>query len=623
MKWSWRIGRIAGIYVFFHWTFLLLIGWILASCIATGQAWIAASSGVAFILALFACVVANELGHALAAKRFGVPNARSLMKIVLLLSITLWFWLSAGSRLGLADTFGSDSNTFGVEFVTIGQPGNLPDLTGNPRPVGQVDYVYDIAKHEISRAMVDAANAVGSLEISLDPMRIVNGGPRSDMPATGISWNEAARFVNWLNVSKGYPEAYKFLAQPGEPGYHVNANQTLWQPTDLGFDDENWFRNSGARYVLPSVDEWYKAAYYNPDAGPGDHLYFNFPTGSNDPPTPVAFGTDPDTAVYRQRPVQGPADITQAGGLSAFGAMAMGGNVWEWEETELDLVNDTPYSIRGVRGGRWVNAPGDIWGFSRDDDDFPNFEMLSQGFRVGRLPERTAQLDFEVSPGVGRLQHSGDNLLLVEEIQDGYRVRVLQSAPEFGDRPPFPIPDFRDDPRITVSWAAEEDQWYRFEATVRSAASSVESNGEEFVAPLESTQGLAFGLEILPPSAGLDLFEVSWPFPLNPELGDVSITWEFTAVPIDPPIAGDANADGIVDASDMIALDDHFGMEGGSWRGGDFNLDGTTDFEDFKILARNRTASLGVVAEVAEPSTFRLISSALLCASLLRAFGRR
>jgi len=74
MKWSWKIGRIAGVDVFLHWTFLLLVGWILASYLATGQGWIAALSGVAFIIALFACVVAHELGHALAAKRLGVPT---------------------------------------------------------------------------------------------------------------------------------------------------------------------------------------------------------------------------------------------------------------------------------------------------------------------------------------------------------------------------------------------------------------------------------------------------------------------------------------------------------------------------------------------------------------------
>lgn len=541
------------------------------------------------------------------------------IKTLPLSTIASLFLLTCSSRVGLAEAFGSGVNAFEIEFVMIDQPGNPPDLGGNPSPVGQVDYVYEIGKYEISRAMVDAANAAGSLEISMDPMDIVIGGPRPEMPASGISWNEAARFVNWLNVSQGYPEAYKFLAQPGEPGYHVNANQSLWQPADLGFDDNNWFRNSGARYVLPSVDEWYKAAYYNPNAEPGAARYFNFPTGSDDPPTPVSSATDPGTAVYRQRPQQGPADITQAGGLSPFGVMAMGGNVWEWEETELDLVNDTPYSIRGVRGGRWVNAPGDIWVFSRDDDDFPNYGALSQGFRVVRLPERTAELDFLVSPGAGRYQYSGDNVLMVEEIQDGYRVRVIQSAPVFGARPLFPVPDFEDDPRLTASWPAEPEQWYRFEAIVRDATSSIAGNDEDILGPLDSAQGLRFGVQILPPNPSVDRYEFQWSFPIDPDLGDVSINWDFRAVPIAPPIPGDANADGNVDFADMAALNRQFGVEGGGWAGGDFNLDGISNFDDFRLLARNLSGPVAPsVAQVPEPSKF-LTFSLLLYASLVRA----
>jgi hypothetical protein len=49
----------------------------------------------------------------------------------------------------------------------------------------------------------------------------------------------------------------------------------------------------------------------------------------------------------------GPADIDNAGGLSPYGTMAQGGNVWEWVATDQDLVNDSPDSIRGIRGGFW------------------------------------------------------------------------------------------------------------------------------------------------------------------------------------------------------------------------------------------------------------------------------
>ena len=97
----------------------------------------------------------------------------------------------------------------------------------------------------------------------------------------------------------------------------------------------NLYRNSLATYFLPSVDEWYKAAYYDPTSG----AYFDYPTGSNAAPTPVASGTAAGTAVYTRPFGDGPADITLAGGLSPYGTMGQGGNVLEWEETDFDLVN--------------------------------------------------------------------------------------------------------------------------------------------------------------------------------------------------------------------------------------------------------------------------------------------
>ena len=80
----------------------------------------------------------------------------------------------------------------------------------------------------------------------------------------------------------------------------------------------NPFRNSQAQYFLPNVDEWYKAAYYDPTSG----VYFDYPTGSDSAPTAVASGTAAGTAVYDAQ--VGPADITLAGGLSPYGTMARG-----------------------------------------------------------------------------------------------------------------------------------------------------------------------------------------------------------------------------------------------------------------------------------------------------------
>jgi Zn-dependent protease/CBS domain-containing protein len=74
MKWSWKIGRLWGIDVFVHATFVLIIGWVAYGYWMQSHSFNAVADGVAFILALFACVILHEYGHALTARRFGVKT---------------------------------------------------------------------------------------------------------------------------------------------------------------------------------------------------------------------------------------------------------------------------------------------------------------------------------------------------------------------------------------------------------------------------------------------------------------------------------------------------------------------------------------------------------------------
>lgn len=74
MKWSFKLGTFAGIGVYMHWTFLLLVGWIFFAHLSQGKDAAQAAAGVGFILALFACVVLHEFGHALTARRYGVKT---------------------------------------------------------------------------------------------------------------------------------------------------------------------------------------------------------------------------------------------------------------------------------------------------------------------------------------------------------------------------------------------------------------------------------------------------------------------------------------------------------------------------------------------------------------------
>ena len=74
MRWQWKLGRFAGIDVYVHATFLLLIGWVGYSHWLENRNWGEVISGVLFILALFLCVVLHEYGHALTARKYGIKT---------------------------------------------------------------------------------------------------------------------------------------------------------------------------------------------------------------------------------------------------------------------------------------------------------------------------------------------------------------------------------------------------------------------------------------------------------------------------------------------------------------------------------------------------------------------
>ena len=75
---------------------------------------------------------------------------------------------------------------------------------GESREFGAVGYNFEMGKFEVSEGMVDKAKAAGATGIQTISNRGVN------KPATNVTWQDAAHFVNWLNTSTGFPAAYKF-----------------------------------------------------------------------------------------------------------------------------------------------------------------------------------------------------------------------------------------------------------------------------------------------------------------------------------------------------------------------------------------------------------------------------
>jgi len=292
--------------------------------------------------------------------------------------------LAVTSVLMSAPLVQADSFTgFDMNFVTIGNAGNNNDGASGSTAYGGVVYNYRMAVNEVSQGMVTAYNNAtdGGPDISFFDL-VSHGGNGVNKVASGVSWNEAARFVNWLNTSQGYQAAYSVSGA-------ANSTISLWASGDAWqVGGENLFRHKDAHYFLPSENEWYKAAYYNPDTG----TYFDYATGSDTAPTATSGGTASGTAVYRDgvipNPV-GPADITNAGGLSPYGTMAQNGNVWERCESTRNGANDFATKSRVLRGGAWSGNSSSLQSLFYANS-LPDDESYVVGFRVAAVAATAA-----------------------------------------------------------------------------------------------------------------------------------------------------------------------------------------------------------------------------------------
>jgi hypothetical protein len=272
----------------------------------------------------------------------------------------------------ITQNFGSGANAFSIDFVQIGNPGNAADTTGTPNLAGSVSYTYNIAKYEISRDIVTKVNnSYASAIFVMDDLSSW-GGNGPNKPATGLSWNKAAQFVNQLNAMMGAVGAYNF---------DLNGDLKPWDSSSAGFNASNPYRNSLAKFFLPSSNEFYKAAFGSPDG-----TWYDYATGSDAIPFAVISGTDPNTAVYNNR--AGPADVMNAGGLSAWGTIAQSGNVWEITESAIDGFNDSGRERKEMRGGAWSTGTADLSSSERTNaEPYAGYGSPDVGFRIAMVPE--------------------------------------------------------------------------------------------------------------------------------------------------------------------------------------------------------------------------------------------
>jgi hypothetical protein len=178
-----------------------------------------------------------------------------------------------------------------------------------------------------------------------------------------VSRLDAIRYVNWLH--NGKPRG---LGDAGtEDGAYTFSDETTVGP-----------RNAGARFFVPTQDEWYKAAFYDPAGA----TYFAYPTSSNAEPQAVLPGRDLGNAANLDDALGNSSNpLTEAGhyrfSSSPSGTLDQAGNVREWLEDSLDL-----------RGGSWDTPAPESESQQTSSVNSELTQASDLGFRV---PEPSAQ----------------------------------------------------------------------------------------------------------------------------------------------------------------------------------------------------------------------------------------
>jgi hypothetical protein len=283
----------------------------------------------------------------------------------------------AVANVASADIFGVGTvNEFTIDFVPISGSTNPTSgiLAGMITFTG-VNYDYRMGIYEISNAQWTKFKAAYG-EVKGNPTKAYDRDPiyvGESLPTNGVSWYEAAQFVNYLNTSKGYQSAYKFTGTQDTSNYTF----TNWVSTDTGYNADNPCRNSNAKYFLPTENEWVKAAYWN-----GSNLQ--------------TFATKTSETLFQGNGVNGGWNYNYCtiyqpwnvgnGSQELNGTYDMMGNVWEWLES-----GDSSY--RGLRGGSWdrFNAISLTSYYTAGYQD-PSLEDYNIGFRVASIPEPVSLL---------------------------------------------------------------------------------------------------------------------------------------------------------------------------------------------------------------------------------------
>lgn len=299
-----------------------------------------------------------------------------------------------------------------IPFVTVSNAGNIPDpFTGGL--YGAVSYDYAISKYDITiQQYVDFLNDVADLPenpsiealydtdmqkfskvieqtifrtgsgVAGDEYIYTVASPSSaNDPVVFVSWNQAARFVNYLHngATKGASTeagAYDFINGGAIP-----------------------VKSPDAKFWIPSENEWYKAAYFNPVDG----AYTKYATQTNALPAkapPVGDLTFLTNSVNYQGAMPELNKLTPVGAYtftdSAYGTYDQSGLVWQWTDTTIGTMEVGFNKI--VRGGSWSYGIAAIESSTRrdypigDTQDAGAYKDDDTGFRIATLASNAATI---------------------------------------------------------------------------------------------------------------------------------------------------------------------------------------------------------------------------------------
>ena len=348
--------------------------------------------------------------------------------------------------------------TLNIAFTPVGDEGNSPDVTG----FGRVNYNFSISKYEINLGQYVAfLNAVAATPLptqdylknlysedmngddnvientiartgsgtASDPYRYsVAVGPADpentwvrgstpDDPVPFIDWFDAARFVNWLH------NGASDQASTETGAYTLNGATSGFIP-----------RNPDAKYWIPTENEWYKAAYFDPSLNDGSGGYWINATQSDSLPDIVNPPGTSNAANYDGlRPEQ--FKLIDGGSYSfspsRYGTFDQAGNLWEWTGTNL-------FENYIVRGGSWSYGLMTVESSQRRDYK-TDYNDDDTGFRVATGLSPYADLEGLKTPSLvysltAYEQISALYLGLLDRKADGpgfeYWLKNLASRPE-------------------------------------------------------------------------------------------------------------------------------------------------------------------------------------------------